>query len=60
MSNDDPTDDDDTRRYVRLFASLTGLDQPETAHRWLSIRGLDFLQAFGIDLRCPDCPGKRA
>jgi hypothetical protein len=49
--------DDATRRYVRLFAKLTGLDQPETAHRWLSSRGLDFLQGFGIELRCPDCLG---
>ena len=47
--------DDATRRYVRLFAKLTGLDQPATAHRWLSSRGLDFLQGFGIDLRCPGC-----
>jgi hypothetical protein len=59
MADGDPTNDDDARRYVRLFARLTGLDQAETAHRWLSVRGLNFLQAFGIDVCCSECPGKR-
>jgi hypothetical protein len=44
--------DDDSRRYVRWFARLTGLDQPETAHKWLSVDGLDFLQSFGVVV-CP-------
>jgi hypothetical protein len=45
----DPSDDA-ARRHVRVFAKLTGLDQPQTARRWLSSQGQNFLRAFGVDL----------
>jgi hypothetical protein len=41
---------DESLAYVKQFARLTGLDKPELAREWLSRQGIEFLEAFGIEI----------